>query len=127
VVLESSRPRALEQLGLIAADLVERGPQVWLSITGHGRAANRVAFGDDGAVSGGLVVRDDDGPCFCADAVADPLTGLAATAEVAEALQRGGRWLLDVPLAAVAASAAGPTLPASDHPVAPPRARPHPS
>jgi hydroxymethylglutaryl-CoA lyase len=42
--------------------------------------ADRVAFGDDAAVGGGLVVWDADGPCFCADAVADPVAGLVAAA-----------------------------------------------
>ena len=52
VVIEASRPRALEQLGIHAVDEVRNGgPQVWVSITGYGRrdAAARVAFGDDAA------------------------------------------------------------------------------
>lgn len=106
VVIEGSRPRALEQLGIVAADLLAAadGPRVWVSITGHGRAAGeRVAFGDDAAVAGGLVVHDDDGPCFVADAVADPLTGIAAAAATTAALAAGGRWLVDASLAGVAA------------------------
>jgi hypothetical protein len=87
--------------------------RLWLSITGYGRtgdAAQRVAFGDDGAVAGGLVVWDDDGPCFCADAVADPLTGLVAATAILESVAQGGRWLVDVSLQAVAAHfAAGST------------------
>jgi hypothetical protein len=62
---------------------------------------------------------------FCADAVADPLTGLAAAGACLEALAGGGRWLLDVSMAGVCASLTGPTLPTSpDVPVAPPQARP---
>jgi crotonobetainyl-CoA:carnitine CoA-transferase CaiB-like acyl-CoA transferase len=115
IVLESSRPRALEQLGINATELVAGGgPQVWVSITGFGRTgtgADRVAFGDDAAVAGGLVVVDDQGhPCFCADAVADPLAGLTAADACLRALESGGRWLLDVSMAAVAADLAGPTL-----------------
>ena len=53
-----------------------------------GEAANRVAFGDDAAVAGGLVVYDDRGPCFCADAIADPLTGMVAAAACLERLLR---------------------------------------
>ena len=72
VVIEASRPRALAQLGLDGPDLVRTGgPQVWVSITGYGRsgeAANRVAFGDDAAAAGGLVVWRDGVPLFCADA-----------------------------------------------------------
>ena len=44
------------------------------------------------------------GPCFLADAVADPLAGLVAAAAVMEALAAGGRWLLDVALAPLAAA-----------------------
>ena len=115
VVIEASRPRALEHLGIVATDAVQRGnPQVWVSITGHGRTGrrrSRVAFGDDAAVAGGLVVRDDHGPCFCADAIADPLTGIVAAAAALDALATGGRWLLDLSMANVAAYFAGPTLP----------------
>lgn len=107
VVIEASRPRALRQLGIDAEALLHNGRlRVWLSITGYGRtgdAAQRVAFGDDGAVAGGLVVWDDKGPCFCADAVADPLTGLVAATAVLGSIAAGGRWLLDVSLQGVAA------------------------
>jgi crotonobetainyl-CoA:carnitine CoA-transferase CaiB-like acyl-CoA transferase len=113
VVVESSRPRALAQWGIDAAALVATGPPVWVSVTGHGRdgaAGQRVGFGDDAAVAGGLVVPDGAGPLFCADAVADPLTGVAAARAAVDALRRGGRVLLDVALAAVAAEHAGPPL-----------------
>jgi hypothetical protein len=108
VVIEGSRPRALEQLGIVAAEVA--GPRVWVSITGHGRdAANRerVAFGDDAAVAGGLVAHDDQGPVFLGDAIADPLTGVAAAAATVAALESGGRWLLDAALARTAAWCAG--------------------
>lgn len=129
VVIEASRPRALAQLGLDGPDLVRTGgPQVWLSITGHGRAgeaANRVAFGDDAAAAGGLVVWRHDVPLFCADAIADPLTGLTAADACLRALAEGGRWLLDVSMSAVSSSFAGPTLPVPRAlAVAQPRARP---
>jgi CoA-transferase family III len=133
VVIEGSRPRALEQRRIEARELVANaGPRVWVSITGHGRAGagrDRVAFGDDAAVAGGLVVADQAGPCFCADAAADPAAGLVAAAACLDALAVGGRWLVDVAMAGVATSLAGPTLgpdrpvddPAAD--VAAPRAR----
>ena len=136
VVIEGSRPRVLEQRGIVPADLVaSAGPRVWVSITGHGRTGagrDRAAFGDDAAVAGGLVVADAAGPCFCADAAADPAAGLAAAAACLDALATGGRWMLDVALAGVAASLAGPTLVAGGdsptggliHGVAAPRARP---
>ncbi len=108
VVIEASRSRALQALGIDAVDVVRRGPcRVWVSITGHGRASNRVAFGDDAAVAGGLVAGDEQGPMFVADAVADPLTGLAAAAGVVAALDAGGRWLLDASMAGVAAHVVG--------------------
>jgi hypothetical protein len=118
IVIEASRPRALAQLGLDANDIVaaNAGPQVWVSITGYGRTgegANRVAFGDDAAAAGGLVVWTDDGPLFCADAIADPLTGLTAAGACVDALRAGGRRLLDVSMAAVSADLAGPTVPTS--------------
>ena len=135
IVIEASRPRALAQLGIVVGEL--NGPRLWVSLTGHGRNGadrERVAFGDDAAVAGGLVTRDIDGwPCFCADAVADPCTGLLAAAEVFDKLEAGGRWLIDIALSRTAASmAAGPltTRPgeggSDDRPaIAPPRARRH--
>lgn len=83
VVIEASRPRALAQAGLVPERLGSAGPALWISITGHGRTgtrAERVAFGDDAAVAGGLVAWTDGGPVFAGDAIADPLTGLAAAA-----------------------------------------------
>ena len=115
VVIEAARPRALRQLGIDAESLIGAGgPQVWISITGYGRpapAGDRVGFGDDTAVAGGLVVRDADGPCFCADAVADPATGLVAAAAALRGLAAGGRWLIDVALRDVAADAGRPDAP----------------
>jgi hypothetical protein len=130
VVIEASRPRALAQFGIDAGHevIVDGGPQVWVSITGYGRTgegANRVAFGDDAAAAGGLVVWTDDGPLFCADAVADPLTGLTAAGACVNAVRSGGRWLLDLSMAAVSADLTGPTIPTRPElAVAAPRARP---
>ncbi len=84
-----------------------------------------IAFGDDAAAAGGLVVWKDHVPLFCADALADPVTGLTAADACLRALTSGGRWLLDVSMSAVSAALTGPTLPAArDLKVAPPRARP---
>jgi hypothetical protein len=114
VVIEASRPRALSQLGVGPDDILPSGrPRVWVSLTGFGRdsggfaGAGRVAFGDDAAVAGGLVAWDDAGPCFCADAIADPASGLLAATAVLTALRHGDRWLLDVALSGVAACLAG--------------------
>ena len=116
VVIEASRPRALAQLGLAPELVPHRDGQVWLSITGHGRggpAADLVAFGDDAAVAGGLVGWADDGPVFCADAIADPLTGLCGALAVARSVAAGGGELIDLALRDVAACFAA--APAVDH------------
>ncbi|MFC9659624.1 CoA transferase [Nocardia sp. NPDC127606] len=113
VVLESSRPSALTRRGL-GPDLPARPGRVWARITAHGNGigANWAGFGDDAAVAGGLVGIAEGGPYFCADAIADPLTGLEAARSVVEALARGGGELVEVSLSAVAAEyAAIPTTP----------------
>lgn len=108
VVIEASRPRALQQLGIDALDPTAHGAKVWVSITGHGRDQPlAVAFGDDAAAAGGLVAWGKDGaPRFVADAVADPLTGITAAARTTDALVQDGRRLLDVAMSRVAASVA---------------------
>jgi hypothetical protein len=106
VVIEASRPAGLARRGLGPGDVAARDGRVWLSITGYGAqddGANRVAFGDDAAVAGGLVGGSARGPVFCADAVADPLTGLHAALAVVEALRRGGGEVVQIAMAAVAA------------------------
>jgi hypothetical protein len=108
VVIEGSRPRALEQLGLGPDDRPGRPDRVWLSITGYGRSeagGHWVAFGDDAAVAGGLVGRDEAGdPVFLGDAIADPLTGLVGALAVLRAIDAGGGRLIDVALSRVAAA-----------------------
>ncbi len=109
VVIEGSRPAALVRRGLGAEQVHARPGRVWLRISGYGSAhPDRVAFGDDAAVAGGLVMSDGDGPVFCGDAIADPLTGLTATAAVLDSLAKGGGEVIDVSMAAVAAGYAGP-------------------
>src|SRR5664279_981090 len=113
IVITSARPRALEQFGLDPVESVRAGrPRVWLMVTGYGAdpgSADRVAFGDDAAAAGGLVVWDDRGPCFCADAVADPVTGLAAASAVFTALEEGGDHLIEASMADVAGGLVQPT------------------
>lgn len=121
VVIESSRPRALEQLGSAPESLEARAGRVWVSITGYGRrppGRDWVAFGDDAAVAGGLVAwEDDESPVFCGDALADPVTGMVAAAAALESIVAGGGVLLEVSMAACAASmaptGAGPATAAS--------------
>lgn len=105
VVIEGSRPAGLARHGLAADQVPARPGRVWLRITGYGAEhPDRVAFGDDAAVAGGLVVTRPDGPAFCGDAIADPLTGMQATAAVLDSLTRGGGDVIDVAMAGVAAT-----------------------
>ena len=121
VVIESSRPAALERRGLGPQDVAPRDGRVWLRITGHGTDGERadwVAFGDDAPLP----------PPF--SPIADPLTGLHAALAVFESLSRGGGELLEMSMAAVAATYAA--LPVSAHenrcpapsPQPPPRSAP---
>jgi hypothetical protein len=114
IVIESARPRALRQFGIDAEALLHRAPgKLWLRIAGHDPAPAastdsnadqdlpRVAFGDDAAIAGGAALAGHDGPLFCGDALADPLTGLHA-AVAALAHWRAGRGaLLTLSLAGV--------------------------
>lgn len=105
VVIEGSRPSALARHGLAADQVPARPGRIWLRLSGYGsHHPERVAFGDDAAVAGGLVMPGADGPAFCGDAIADPLTGLGATAAVLDALASGGGVVIDVSMAAVAAA-----------------------
>jgi hypothetical protein len=137
VVIEASRPRALEQLGVDAHEHAERGA-VWVSITAYGRRAapHRVGFGDDVGIAAGLHAGSPDAPRFCADAVSDPVAGLWAARAALGALCAGRGLLLDVPMAAVTRLARGDERAVEraaephdghwlldDVPVAPPRAR----
>jgi crotonobetainyl-CoA:carnitine CoA-transferase CaiB-like acyl-CoA transferase len=108
-VIESSRPRALAQLGIDAPALVaERPGLVWLSITGYGRRepqAQWIGFGDDTAAAAGLAAAtgDPDAPLFCGDAIADPLAGLHAAVAALAQLRAGSGALLELALRDVAA------------------------
>ncbi|MGE2692061.1 CoA transferase [Mycolicibacterium pulveris] len=107
VVIESSRPAALTRRGLGPTDVAPRDGRVWLRITGHGtddERANWVAFGDDAAVSGCLISGSVQNPQFCGDAMADPLTGLQAALAIAQSLHAGGGELIEMSMAAVAAT-----------------------
>jgi CoA-transferase family III len=102
IVIESSRPRALARFGLDAAGAAAAGT-TWVSITAHGRGSDRVGFGDDVAAGSGLVARDAGGaPLFRGDAIADPLTGLAAATAAACAPAAGA--LLDISMSSVVAA-----------------------
>lgn len=104
LVLEGSRPRVMDRLGIDPCPLAETGVS-WLSINACGRtgtAGMRVGFGDDTAVAGGLWLPGDP-PGFVADAVADPIAGLAAAALGARLLASPQAAVVEVPLARAAA------------------------
>jgi hypothetical protein len=101
IVIEAARPRALAQLGIDAAAIVRATPGlVWITITGHGaagEAADWVGFGDDCGVAAGLsaALHSACGQAgFVGDAIADPLTGIAAAQIAWEAWSKGdgGRY-----------------------------------
>jgi crotonobetainyl-CoA:carnitine CoA-transferase CaiB-like acyl-CoA transferase len=110
VVIEASRPAALIRRGLGPEQIPGRDGRIWLRVTGYGTSgerADRVAFGDDAAVAGGLV---GEGVEFIGDAIADPLTGLAAAEAVLDSLRRGGGEIVEIALAEVAADYAAMPL-----------------
>lgn len=110
MVIESSRPRALRQLGILAEEQAARGA-VWVSITGHGRSglcAEYVGFGDDCAIAGGLgsaMTAAWGEPLFAGDAIADPLTGITAALAAWASWLNGGGQLISLTLADVVAHA----------------------
>ena len=94
IVIEASRPRALEQLGIDAATIVaESGGCTWVSITAYGRAHNRIGYGDDVAAAAGLLGA---GPVFASDAIADPLTGCHAAVAALTSWAAGASEIVDV-------------------------------
>ena len=103
IVIEGSRPAALRRRKLSADDVPAQPGRIWLRINGYRDQPGRPAFGDDAAVAGGLVGAAADGPVFCGDAIADPLSGLEAARVVGESLRRGGGEVIDVSMAQVAA------------------------
>ena len=85
IVIESSRPRALEQMGINPQALVKtRKNFTWISITGYGRQEpyrNWIAYGDDAGVAAGLsqlMKRATGNYQIAGDAIADPITGIQA-------------------------------------------------
>jgi crotonobetainyl-CoA:carnitine CoA-transferase CaiB-like acyl-CoA transferase len=129
IVVESARPRALAQLGIDAAALVASRPGLtWVAVTGYGRTgpgADWIAFGDDASAAAGLAVatgraagETDGAPLCCADAIADPLTGMHAAVAALASWRHGGGALLTLALRDVTAHAftvGPPTSPATVH------------
>jgi hypothetical protein len=111
-VIESSRVRALQHLGIDAAGLVRETPGlVWLSVTGHGatgEAANWVGIGNDCGVAAGLsrAMADAGGEIgYVGDAIADPLTGITGALEGWRAYRSGRACRIGLAMSAIAALA----------------------
>jgi len=108
IVISSARPRAFEQLDLVPEKLMAANPRLtWLAITAYGwsgPASHAIGFGDDVAAAAGLLTWSEHGvPMFAGDAIADPLTGIAAAAAAVASQRRGGGVLIDASLCAAAA------------------------
>ncbi len=135
IVIESSRPRGLRQLGIDAEECVNTTPGLsWLSITGYGRDAeheNRIAYGDDAGVAGSLsalLLAQTGEALFCGDAIADPLTGWHTALAALASYQSGGGRLISLALRDVVAHCAAQPMPTTNEPIppeqiAPPQAR----
>jgi hypothetical protein len=111
-VIESSRVRALRQLGVDAEALVREAPGlVWLSVTGHGatgEAANWAGIGHDCGVTGGLsqAMANVCGAIgYVGDAIADPLTGITGAIEAWRAYQGGDACRVGLAMSAITARA----------------------
>ena len=110
MVIESSRPRALNQLGVCPRELVDRRQGlIWVSITGYGReepGAHWIAFGDDAGAAAGLssLMREATGNYeFAGDAIADPLTGIEAAWRAWNAWRGGSSQLISLAMKDVVA------------------------
>jgi len=111
-VIESSRVRALRQLGIDAAALVREVPGlVWLTITGHGASGEQAGWagiGHDCGVAGGLsqaLAEAAGEPGYVGDAIADPLTGIFAALEGWRAWKRGEACRLGFAMSGIVAHA----------------------
>lgn len=105
IVIESTRPRALRQMGIVAEDVIDQNPGLsWISITGYGRQepqANWIAYGDDAGVAAGLsaIMHRVSGQwTICGDAIADSLTGMHAALAAWASWKEGGGHLIDLSL-----------------------------
>jgi crotonobetainyl-CoA:carnitine CoA-transferase CaiB-like acyl-CoA transferase len=127
IVVSASRPRAWAALGLDPYGVGRESPTTWVAITAYGLdQGERIGFGDDVAMTAGLVAYepDDPMPLPCGDAIADPLTGLQAAVAALTSYQAGGSRLLDVSMhGVVRATLDGTTSTVASGRVTPPTAR----
>lgn len=111
-IIESSRPRALRQLGIDAGSIVRETPGlVWLSVTGHGaqgETANWTGIGHECGVAGGLsrALAEVTGEIgYVGDAIADPLTGIFGALEGWRAYASGKSCRIGLSLSSIVALA----------------------
>lgn len=112
VVITAARMRALDGLELDPFALTRTRPGLtWVAITAYGMTGpgtNRIGYGDDTAVAGGLVGRGST-PSFVGDAIADPITGLYGALAALEVSAAGG-GVVDIALRDAAAYVARASL-----------------
>jgi len=111
IVIEASRPRALKQLGIDAAQMMKQKPgKVWVRLLAHGDNENRIGFGDDIGVAAGLSTVMEKAwrkPCFVGDAIADPLSGIFAGLAAWAKWQQGGGQLISLSMRDIVRHAMG--------------------
>ncbi|HVV74817.1 MAG TPA: CoA transferase [Mycobacteriales bacterium] len=116
IVIESTRPRALLQLGICPAQIVAAAKACsWVSVTAYGRSHNRVGYGDDVAAAAGLLgtASGFPGPVFAGDAIADPLAGVHSAVAALAGVLAGRAAVTDLAMYDVARAARTPLPPAS--------------
>lgn len=99
ILITNARPRGLASLGLPDPPASCH----WIAIGAHPDDEDRIGFGDDCAIAGGLVGWQNGSPVFLGDAVADPLAGLHAAVSALRALATGVRAKDRITLAGVSA------------------------
>ena len=108
IVITACRARALIGLGLDPIAMTRASPGLtWVGISAYGLTGpmnNRIGYGDDTAVAGGLVRRGPT-PAFIGDAIADPITGLYAAIAALQVAASGG-GVVDIALRDAAAHVA---------------------
>ena len=105
IIIESSRPRALLQLGIDPRKVVKnRRGVTWIQLTAHGSElpeSHWIGYGDDAAAAAGLCAqlhRITGQYGFVGDAIADPLTGLYAALSAWRSWANGGGEMIGLSL-----------------------------
>ena len=110
IIIESSRPRALLQLGIDPRKVVKsRRGVTWIQLTAHGSGlpeSHWIGYGDDAAAAAGLCAqlhRVTGSYGFVGDAIADPLTGIYAALSAWRSWASGGGEMIGLSLRQVTA------------------------